>query len=216
MNVDELLSRAWAAVQTSDVPESLQAVAFKEAVDFLRADAGTAAQQLQPDARRAAGGRGRPGQRRAAGRGAGGSNQTERSGLLVDEAAFFTRLAAESGVEERQLRDILQLADDGKVHVIPPARTFGSNLAEQARNVIALVAGARGRGLEERPVSAKAVREELQRRHCYDGDNFAVAHLGRLKGFNAGANRNEIVLSSKWTDEFTAAVAKAHGQDAEE
>ena len=33
-----------------------------------------------------------------------------------------------------------------------------------------------------------------------------------MKGFNAGSNRNEIVLASKWVDEFGAAVSKLHGR----
>lgn len=33
-----------------------------------------------------------------------------------------------------------------------------------------------------------------------------------MKGFNAGSNMNEILLTSRWVEEFKAAAAKAPGQ----
>ncbi len=111
---------------------------------------------------------------------------------------------------ERDLRDVLQLTADGKVHVNPPSRKLGSSLSDQARTVIALVASARSKGLGEQPVKADAVRDELRRKHCYDPNNFSARHLGPLRGFNAGATRTEIVLTTKWVDDFKAAVNQAH------
>ena len=124
---------------------------------------------------------------------------------------FFARMAHESGVSETDLRDVLSVAADGKVSVTPATRKLGTTIAEQARTVIALVASARGVGLEEDPVSAEQVRAEVKRKGCYDSRNFHN-HLGALNGFNSGSSRNQIVLTSKWIDEFKAAVAKAHGR----
>jgi hypothetical protein len=86
-------------------------------------------------------------------------------------------------------------------------------VAQQAKCVIALVAGARSRGLGEQPVGADAVRSEAKRKHCFDKNNFAGKHLGPMKGFNVGSNRSEIVLTSKWLDDFKNAVATASGVD---
>jgi hypothetical protein len=36
MEVEELIRRAWEAVEKASVPKALQKAAFKEAVDFLR------------------------------------------------------------------------------------------------------------------------------------------------------------------------------------
>jgi hypothetical protein len=134
-----------------------------------------------------------------------------RNADVPDEDTFFKRIAHESGVDESDIRDILQLASDGSVRVTVPTRRLGSSIADQARTAIALVAGARGSGLEERPVDTDKVRRELNRKGCYQQNNFAAHHLGPLRGFNAGG-RNEIVLTSRWVDEFAQAVKQAAGQ----
>jgi hypothetical protein len=125
----------------------------------------------------------------------------------------------ESGVPEplhalafQEAIDLLK--SEGKVQVTAPTKDLGSNLSEQAKTTIALVASARARGLPEKPVKAQAVRDELDRKHCYDSGNFSAQHLGKLKGFNAGSDRSEIVLTSKWVDEFRDALAKVHGRPA--
>jgi hypothetical protein len=89
---------------------------------------------------------------------------------------------------------------------------LGSTAAEQAKTVIALVSSARAIGLGEKPVDAEAVRREVERKRCYQSNNFASKHLGPMKGFNAGSNKNEILLTSRWVEEFKAAMAKAQGQ----
>jgi hypothetical protein len=141
----------------------------------------------------------------------GARQHAETSGVQHDTGDFFSRLAYESGVSETDLRDVLNLTDGKTVMVTPATRTLGSTKSEQARNVIALVASARGIGLAESPVDAEQVRAELRRKGCYDRPNFAGKHLGPLRGFNAGA-QGQIVLTSKWVDEFKAAVAKALGR----
>lgn len=196
MDVEELLSRAWSAVEKAGLPPELQELAFKEAISFLRAGSG-GSQSLGGTLAGEPGGGARKGEAAPASR--------------PDEAAFFRTLAQETGEDEQALRDILTLASDGHVKVVTPTRSLGQNKTEQARNVIALIATARSKGLGEHPVDTEHVRAELQRKQCYDQGNFAATHLGKMKGFNAGANRNQILLTSKWPDEFKAAVAKAQG-----
>jgi hypothetical protein len=134
-----------------------------------------------------------------------------RTADVPDEDTFFKRIANESGVDESDIRDVLQLASDGSVRVTVPTRRLGSSIADQARTVIVLVASARAYGLEERPVDTDKVRRELNRKGCYQQNNFASKHLSPLRGFNA-SGRNEIVLTSRWVDEFTEAVRQASGQ----
>jgi hypothetical protein len=129
----------------------------------------------------------------------------------IDEETFFAQLATESGVDEKDLRDVLTLSGDS-VLVTPATRQLGSSTAEQAKTVIPLVASARCFGLGERPVDAKAVRAELARKNCYQERKFAERHLGPLRGFNAGANSQQIVTTSRWVEEFTAAVNRALGR----
>jgi hypothetical protein len=201
MDVDELLARAWAAVESSGVPESLQAMAFQEAISYLRAATVTEVPKS--------------GSKKPPAPSLSAAKPDAPDGA-VSADDFFERLAHESGAPETDLRDILQLKPDSKVHVSPPTKSLGSSIAEQARTTIALVAAARGIGLSESPVDAQAVRDEVDRKHCYQKNNFAAKHLGPLKGFNSGANRNEIVLASKWVDEFKAAIHQAHGRAGQE
>ena len=206
MEVEELLSRAWAAVEASGVPEPVQGVALKEAIDFLRSENQTESPPPPP--------RQQQQQRRQRARGTPKPPEGARD--LPDEASAFNRLADESGVDEADLRDVLQFTRDGEVHVTPPTRSLGNNLADQARTVITLVASARRIGLGENPVSAAAVRAELERKRVYNRNKFASQHLGPLKGFNAGGDYTEIVLTSKWVEEFKAAVERVHGRESEE
>lgn len=135
---------------------------------------------------------------------------------VPDESTFFSQIEEESGVVEKELRDVLRLTKSGVVEVVPPTRKLGSSKADQAKTVIVLVSGARAFGLEEDPVNAVAVREEAKRKRCFDSGNFASTALAPLDGFNAGSNRDEIVLGSKWVEEFKAAVDKVRGVEAPE
>lgn len=201
VDVDELIQRAWEAVKKANVPEPVQGLAFKEATDFLRDDNG------DPGA-----GKGSPERRprkRARAKGTAGKSRApegEGETANVDEAEFFQTLASESGVAENRLRDCLQLTSSGTVHVNPPTRQLGDSRRAQAQTVIALVAGARSRGLGENPVNAEAVHAEIKRKHAWDKNNFSNKHLGPMKGFNGGSDRTQIVLTSKWEDEFKAAI----------
>jgi hypothetical protein len=204
MDTSELLRRAWEAVEKSGVPESLHAVAFREAVKNLRASEGGGA-SATGESNQA----GRTKRHRSSSAPKGGANAgTEQTTAPVDEAKFFTTLAHESGVSEADLRDVLSFSS-GTVHITQPTRKLGSDRANQARTSIALVAGARAYGLGERPVDASAVRHELDRKGCYDANNFAAKHLSPLRGFNAGATRNHIVTTSNWVKEFVEAVDQA-------
>jgi hypothetical protein len=206
VGVEELLEKAWTAVKKAGVPEPLQEVAFKEAIDYLRDAGGDGGQSHAKQSRK------KPVSRKQSGSSSSGS-QTHPAEEPPDEDIFFSQLASESGVDEKVLRDVLQLKDGGSVHVIPPTRELGGSKAEQTRRVIALVAGAYAHGLDKSPVDAEAVRAEAKRKRCFDTANFA-ATLKKLKGFSAGSDRNEIMVGSKWLDEFKEAVATATGTDA--
>jgi hypothetical protein len=213
MEVDELMRRAWEAVKKSGVPEHLQETAFKEAVAALReqeegSDTGDTETGAGTSTRR----------RTTTKRAAGKKTSAKRAGeaeptdvLIPDEGTFFAQLADESGVDEQDLRDIFQLTRQGEVRITSPTRRLGDNVADQARSVVALVGGARAHGLGERPVNAKAVRAELDRKNCYDVTNFSSKHLGPMRGFNTGG-RDEIVLTSRWVNDFKSAVDQAHGR----
>jgi hypothetical protein len=204
MQLDDLLRQAWEAVQKAGIPEPLQPVAFSQAFDYLSRDGGdhSAASSAKPRLSAAS-------HKKVAHK---PQEADDSPKVTADPDLFFATLAAESGEAEVDLRDILQVTSEGNVTVMTPTKDLGSNKSDQAKTVIALVAGGRAIGLGENPVKAEAVRQELQRKHCYDRPNFAVYHLGKLRGFNAGSDKSQIVLTSKWVDEFGAAVARAHGR----
>jgi hypothetical protein len=196
MDVDELMLKAWTAVEKAGIPDNLCELALKEAIDFLRAGDKTGA--------------GLPGHSNPAAPAKDGVSLAAESDQ-PQEADFFAILARESGASEDDLRDILILTSDGKVQVTPPTRSLGATKAQQARTVVALVAGARTKGLGEKPGNLEAVRAELTRKQVYDRGNFS-SQLGRMKGFNRGSTSDEILPTSKWLDDFTTAVATAHGR----
>jgi hypothetical protein len=209
MDTSELLRRAWEAVEKSGVPESMHAVALQAAVEDLRAqeggDASSDGSGGGGTTGRAGTGRGKP-KARPTRTAKATSDQTETPS--VDEDTFFTTLAHESGVDETDLRDVLSLSG-GKVHVTPPTRLLGTTKAQQARTITSLVAGARAFGLGERPIDARAVRDEVKRKNAYDEANYSVRALGELQGFNRGGSSAEMVATSRWDRDFVNAVNQA-------
>lgn len=110
MELSELLAAAWTAVEKSGVPPDQRSVAFREAISILREDSGngqTTSQNGKPGAsvkKRAAAPRPR----------SSVSSDSESDPInLPSEDDFFARLADESGVDETDLRDILQLRAAG-------------------------------------------------------------------------------------------------------
>jgi hypothetical protein len=190
------------------MPESLQAVALQEAIDYLRSGEDHGSQDARISKKRKG-----PPKKRDPAKESDGDSDNEEPRETPDENTFFSQLASESGIDEDRLRDVLHLTKTGIVHVTPPTKDLGASVAQQAKCVIALVASARARGLGEHPVSADAVRSEAKRKHCFLQNNFAGHHLSPMKGFNAGSNRSEIVLTSKWLDDFKSAVATVSGVD---
>lgn len=187
--------------------------AFREAVAILRDEGGERGRGAPPKepARRAPNRGGTKSGPKTA-RKRRPSEPAKTSIEVPDPATFFAELAHESGVDETELRDILNLGADGTVNVTPPTRALGVSKAEQARTVVALVAPARLIGLQENPVAAETVRRECQRKNCFDTNNFASTVIGGLDGVNYGGSRADLVLTSKWVSEFQAAVNRAHGR----
>lgn len=200
MDVDELMAKAWGAVQKAGIPEPVQGVALKEAIAYLTGSDGVSPNPDRP----------KPKVRKAASRRSAPSPAPEEPDSVPDADEFYEQLAAESGVDEAVLRDVLHLKGN-VIHVIPPTRLLGDSKAVQTRQVVALVAGAYAHGLGISPVSAVAVRDEVKRKRCFDPANFA-ARLKSMKGFSQGANRNEILVGSKWLGEFQEAINAAAGQ----
>lgn len=212
MELHELLAAAWTAVEKSGVPPDQQSVAFREAISILREDGRGNGQTTDPSDKPGA----RAKKRAAAPRPRTSPSSNGDSDPIdpPSEDDFFARLADESGVDETELRDILQLTANGDVHVTPATRKLGTSKKRQAQTVISLVAAARGYGLGESPVDGKKVLTEVQRKNCHDVPNYSK-HVTSLNGLNQGANRT-LILTSKWVDDFKPAVNQALGRSGED
>lgn len=190
MDENELLARAWSAVEQSEVPEELQAQAFEAALDHLRSEAdppSTRADEQTPP----------PADREEDGSGSGGDNDV-----------VFRTLAEESGVDLDEIKMVLSYADD-QFSVGRPARALGTNKAQQTRTIAALVAGARKGGLSEEAVDVESIRRVCKDRGCYDSGNFTT-HLDGLARFTR--TDNTLRAAARWYDEFDDAVALAIGR----
>jgi len=217
VDVDELIQKAWKAVEKAGVPATMQNDAFKEAVAFLR-DGDAPGRDSREKSTGSHGAKPKkPAKRGGTSRTRGFEAPKGDDGAvkdLPDRETFFRTLSSESGIEEQILTDVLQYTAQGDVHVLPPSKDLGDSKAAQARTVIALVAGARAHGLGEDPVDDSPVREEMKKKRCYDRSNFSF-HLRPLKGFNFDPSGG-LVLTSKWIDDFSAAIKTATGTGTEE
>jgi hypothetical protein len=190
------------------VPAEQQSVAFREAISILREDS-------EPSP----GGGSKPVRKTSAGKKAAVTSRSSAktsapenssSVEVPSEADFFAQLADESGVDETDLRDVLQLRPNGDVHVLPATRKLGDSKQQQTATIVALVGGARAFGLLESPIDGKKVRDEVQRKNAFNAPNYSK-HLSRLKGMNKGA-KDTLVPTSKWIDDFKPAVDQALGR----
>lgn len=98
MDVDELIERAWKAVEKAGVPEPVQGVGFKEAINFLRDEEGGSGGGSS-----SAGSESTKRKHSATNRSRNGSTTSDAQSTEVvpDEDTFFAQLANESGVDER-------------------------------------------------------------------------------------------------------------------
>lgn len=190
-----MLKKAWRAVEESGVPESLQEVAFKEAVTYLRTVNGQGRTPPKSKDR----------DRVEKDLGDSQENAAERN---FDRNDFFDAVAFESGADVDDLRQILAY-DGEKVTVIEPLRKLGDTKTSQAQTVTMLVAGARHAGLGEAQVDASHARDESKRKNCYDKDNYSK-HIGKVDGINLDAG--VIHLGPRWATEFTKTVNRIVGK----
>lgn len=180
------LRKAWEAVEAAALPEHLHEIAFREA---LALEAGSVRPQVR----------------------SGKDVRSNPAGKTPEPVEFFEKLAEESGISVENLQQVLAFNGE-TVTVAPPARSLGTTTTDQARNVAALVAGARFAALGENPVPSKAVREACAKKNCYAPKDFAK-HLRPLRGFNLSGKGEsaEILINARWIDEFTAAVVLVTG-----
>jgi hypothetical protein len=127
-----------------------------------------------------------------------------------DTPAKFATFADETGISAVELQDVFLLGNDGEIEILPPARKLGSSVADRARTVTILMAGAR-HVLQRARTPVEDIRRTCADKGCYDSKNFKSKHLGHFDAINV-RNDEIIVNASKWLTSFTAAMKTARGE----
>ncbi|WP_404435495.1 hypothetical protein LG322_10080 [Microbacterium aerolatum] len=196
MDVEELLTRAWGAVEKAGIPEPLHEYAFKEALSILSAETSGDA-SLAPKLPKAA----------KQGAGVEEGSKSDDSGGQSDKQ-IFSKFAQESGVPEDQL-ERLYYFEDGVPHIIGPKARFGSNLADQARAVSLALTAAYDYALDQQNIAVGLVRAECERLKCDPGSNWNKA-MNSLTTVNyVGAPGKKTMRAKSDTGEALQKLAKS-------
>ncbi|TAJ48673.1 MAG: hypothetical protein EPO52_11220 [Herbiconiux sp.] len=151
MDVEELLARAWGAVEKAGIPEAIQEYAFKEALTLLSAAPVAPPDDLW-DAEK-------------------GDEEKDSTSDQRSDAQLFEKFSQESGVLVDHL-ERLYYFEDGTPHVNGPRSRFGANVADQARAVALALTSAYDFAMDRPGVPAATVRAECERLKCDPGSNW--------------------------------------------
>jgi len=170
MDVSDLLRQAWGAVESAEIPESLQPKAFEAAVQILACRVSDP--RTSPDS-----GRGR-------GAGSAASNREDHQSEDVDakpetpraSGSLLEKLSHESGIDVGDLEEVLFFDGEGIPHVTGPARKLGRSMSEQARNVALLITATRALALDESNIGSKVIRDEFPPLKRFDQNISANTH----------------------------------------
>jgi hypothetical protein len=179
MDPDEVLKKAWTAVEASGVPESLYEAAFQAAVTLFTPP--------RNDTRK--GGEREPQVEEPVPRQESG---TER----VNDEDFFDTFSRETSIARPDLEEVFFLDGSGDPGLNPSARKLGRTAAAQIRAVAILLAGAHVFGLDRASASVEVIRQECVRLNCYDSKNFK-RYMREVAGWNATGPDDKRVLKPK-------------------
>lgn len=179
MELAESIKIAWTAVEESGVPEHMQKLAFQEALRSLLGTVPQAAPIQKPT---------RPMR-------GGGEKQTGEEGggaaTTVDEDAVIAAVAEHTGVSTEKLERVFHL-DNGVVKILVNHSALGTNAADKTRAAAQIITVVRKVGMGLNDTEYDIIRDECQRKHFYDGGNFASKHLPNIEGFAVkGEGRNK-------------------------
>jgi hypothetical protein len=212
MAVSDMIAEAWKAVKDAGVPEGLQEIAFKEAMEELRNSHGT---QSRGGSRRA---ETNSGKREEASHGVGSTKpRPARGGSVAQKAEMrddqvlgavlpneelFAKFSSETGLAREALEEVFHF-ENGKPILNGRTGQLGSNFAEQSRTVAVALTAAYHYALAVRDVPVGRIAEECRRKNCYDVDNFSTS-LSREKAITIVGSRGNRFSHVKAADTITA------------
>lgn len=199
MEVEELLARAWKAVEDAGIPEPLQEFAFKEALTRLSSFT--------------------PTQQPAASGGQSGGTATDSGGLSEkppqESGTFFAKFAHESGIPAEELERVFYFTD-GAPHLNGPRSKLGKTSSDQAKVVALAITAAYDYGMDRKTVPDAIVKGEIDRLKCGLGGNYAK-HMDNLKDVSwiGAARQKEFKTKPDSAESLKKAVAAILGSPAE-
>lgn len=207
MEVEELLARAWSAVEKAGIPEGLQEYAFKEAIARLSSDAPrlsppeAAAPAVPPGASGAAAATGEESQTIPA------TQQTDTQ--------LFEKFSHESGIPVSELERVFYF-DGGEPHLNGPKVRLGTNIADQARAVALALTAAYDYARDIQNLSVDIVRAECERLKCDPGGNWAkVMNALTTVNYVGAARKKQLRTKADTPDSLNKLVKSVLGLPAE-
>ncbi|WP_223694893.1 hypothetical protein [Leifsonia poae] len=174
MDVEELLARAWGAVEKAGIPEPLQEYAFKEALSRLARDDSGGSSGLNESP--------------------GGSKGKQLSGepsreISSTDEELFAKFSAECGIAVTDLERVYYFSS-GEPHLNGPRSKLGKTSSEQAKAVALALTAAYDYALDKQ-VADEVVRAEAVRLKCDLGGTWARTMNGLSAISWVGANRQK-------------------------
>lgn len=200
MAVSDLIAEAWKAVQDAGVPESLQEVAFKEAMAVLTA--GPPSKVAKPAGTATSIAVAPKGKSKGRTRTQAPVAPAAAIGTVLPDADLFEKFSSETGIPRSELEEVFYF-DQGKPILNGPARRLGSNVAAQSRTVAIGITAAYHYALDVRDVPSTRIADECKRLKCWDTDNFS-ANMGKEKSVNFIGPRGKKVFRVKQPDTIEA------------
>jgi hypothetical protein len=177
MDPNEVLTKAWTAVQESGVPESLYETAFKEAVALIAKPVAN-----QPKAALA--------------------NEAATNGgeeiPAADSDALLTKFATESGIDFDELAAVFYFDGAGAPHLSVAARKLGATITKQAQAAATALVAAYFFARDETQVGVDKVFAEAKSLKCLD-KNFN-RHMGSVAGATLSGPAGAKVLRARQND----------------
>lgn len=199
MDVEELLARAWGAVEKAGIPEPLQEFAFKEALARLSGQSPT-----QVPA-------------------AVSTNIAEPHEVIEGPQVVtpstssdpFERFAHESGVPAEDLERVFYFSEDGLPHINVPRSRLGRSATEQQKVVAVAITAAYDYVRGEGPISEDIARSEATRLRI-DLANWARSMAGvQGVGWVGATRQKQLKVNNSTPDALKRIVAAVLGTPAE-
>lgn len=203
MEVEELLARAWSAVEKAGIPEPLQEFAFREALARL------SGRTAPPPTKQT------PGDSTTSDQNGVETQTNGAAGSTLSADELFAKFSNESGIAVEDLERAFYFGPNGEPHLNGPRSKLGRSTADQAKTVAVALTAAYDFALDK-PAADDVVRAEVVRLKCDIGGNWSRTMNGLTTVSWIGANRQkQFKVKSDTAEALKRIVASILGTPAE-